>query len=65
MYTHGMWKDSTDEPICRAAQTYGCGGRKEREGYMERVTWKHTLSYVKLTANGNLPYNSGSSNGAQ
>ena len=30
-----------------------------------RITWKHTLPYVKWTANGNLLYNSGNSNGVQ
>ena len=31
-------------------QTYGHGGaerRKERVGFMERVTWKRVLPYVK------------------
>ena len=37
-------------------------GRKERVGYMERVTWKRKLPYVKQTANGNLLYDSGNSN---
>ena len=30
------------------------GGRKEKVGYMERVTQKHTLPYVNYIANGNL-----------
>ena len=38
------------------------GGEKERVGGTERVTWKHTLPYVKQTAKGNLLYDSGSSN---
>ena len=29
---------------------------------MENVTWKHTLTYVKQIANGNLLYDSGNSN---
>lgn len=29
---------------------------------MARVTWKHTLPYVKWTVNGSLPYDSGKSN---
>ena len=37
-------------------------GMKERAGYMERVTWKHTLPYVKYIANGNLVYDSRNSN---
>ena len=37
-------------------------GRKERVGCTERVTWKHTLPYVKQRANGNLLYDSGNSN---
>ena len=35
---------------------------RERVGCMERVTWKHTLPYVKWIANGNLLYDSGNSN---
>ena len=27
-------------------------GREERVGCMERVTWKHTLPYIKQIANG-------------
>ena len=52
-------KDSTVEPNCR--ERWRClqtekrlwiqnGGRKERVGC--RVTWKHTLSYIKQMANG-------------
>jgi len=37
-------------------------GREERVGYMERVTWKHILPYVKYIANGNLLYDPGNSN---
>ena len=40
----------------------GGGGRKEKVGCMERVTWKYTLPYVKQIANGNLLYDSGNSN---
>ena len=29
---------------------------------MENVTWKHTLTYIKQIANGNLLYDSGNSN---
>ena len=43
-------------------QTYGHGERGgEGEMYLERVTWKLTLPYVKQIANGNLLYDSGSS----
>ena len=38
------------------------GRWEERVRYMERVTWKLTLPYVKEIANGNLPYGSGNSN---
>ena len=38
------------------------GGGEERVEGMERVTWRHTLPYVKQIANGNLLYDSGSSN---
>ena len=45
-------------------ETYGLGGegRKERVGYMERVTWKLASLYVKYIANRNLLYDSGNSN---
>ena len=36
---------------------------EERVRSMERVTRKLTLPYVKEMANGNLPYDSGNSNG--
>ena len=36
--------------------------REERVRYMERVTWKLILPYVKQIANGNLLYGSGNSN---
>ena len=35
---------------------------EERVRYMERVTWKLTLPYVKYIANRNLLYGSGNSN---
>ena len=35
---------------------------EERVRCMERITWKLTLPYVKLIANGNLLYGSGNSN---
>ena len=38
------------------------GRGEERMRYMERVTWKLTLLYVKEIANGNLLYGSGNSN---
>ena len=64
-------KDSTDEPICRAAvetqaqrtelSLWGQGEEGEGEMY-ERVTWKLTLPSVKQIANGNLLFYSGNSN---
>ena len=33
-------------------------GRREKVRCMERVTWKHTLLYVKQIANGNFLYGS-------
>ena len=53
-----IWKpeDGTDEFICRTAMEKktkkrpmetGREGRRERVRYMERVTWKLTLPYVK------------------
>ena len=56
MLIYGIWKDSTDEPICRAAmekQTWRTDlwmwgkERKERMRCMERVTWKLSIPYVK------------------
>ena len=45
-------------------QSYGHEERGGRRGwkYMERVTRKLTLSYIKQVANGNLLYDSGNSN---
>ena len=40
------------------------GRGEERVRYMERVTWKLTLPYVKQIVNGNLLYGSGNSNRA-
>ena len=38
------------------------GREEERVRYMERVTWKLALPYVKLIAKGNLLYGSENSN---
>ena len=38
------------------------GRGEERVRYMERVTWKSALPYIKWTAKGNLLYGSGNSN---
>ena len=38
------------------------GRGKERVRYMERVTWRLTLPYVKQIANGNLLYGSENAN---
>ena len=38
---------------------------EERVRYMQRVTWKLTLPYVELVADGNLLYGSGNSNGGR
>ena len=52
-HIYGIWKDGTDESICRAAietltqrdiWTWGLG-RKERVGCTEKVTWKLILPY--------------------
>ena len=40
----------------------GTGRGERRVRYMERVTWKLVLPYVKQIANGNLLYGSGNSN---
>ena len=56
MHIYGIWKEGTDENICRAAmeiQTertalnspFGAG--EERVGSVVRVAWKHTLPCVK------------------
>ena len=42
-------------------QSYGHRG-EERVRCRERVTWKLTLPYVRLIANGNFPYVSGNAN---
>ena len=70
-HIYGIQKDGTDEPVCRAAMdtqaqrtnllTPG-GGREERMGCMQRVTWKHALPQVKQKANENLLSDSGNSN---
>ena len=38
------------------------GRKKERVGFMERVTWNLILPNVNYIANGNLLYDSGNSN---
>ena len=38
---------SGDTDIENRLMDTGVVGRKERVGWMERVTWKHTLSYVR------------------
>ena len=38
-------------------------GRRVKVRYLERVTWKLTIPYVKQIASGNLLYDSGNSNG--
>ena len=38
------------------------GQGEESVRYMERVTWKLTLPYIKQIASGNLPHGSGNSN---
>ena len=66
-----IWKDNTEEPICRAEMemqtqrtdlwTWGWGegvGGMNGESSMET----YTLSYKKLIASENLLYESGSSN---
>jgi len=40
------------------------GRGEKRLRYMERVTWKFALPYVKQITNGNLLYVSGNSNRA-
>ena len=56
-HIYGIQKDGTDEFICRAAmekQTNGHGeGRNGRMKFMERVTWKLTIPYVKQITIGN------------
>ena len=62
MHIYGFQKVGTDEPISKAAmetQTLRTDlrtrlGREKRVRGMEKVTWKHTLPYVKQIANGNL-----------
>ena len=65
-FSHGVQKEGTDEPVCRAGmqgrhreQTYGNGrwgekreGEANGEGGMEASTWP----YVKQTGSGDLLY---------
>ena len=53
IYINGIWKDGTDEPICRAAMEMltwrtdlWAQRRKEREGLIERVTLKHVHCHI-------------------
>ena len=69
MHIYGIQKNGTEEFICRAAlekQTQRIdmymGGGEERVRYMEKVTWKLTLPYIKQTAKRNSLYLSGNSN---
>ena len=66
----GIYKDDTDEFICRAVMekhTWRTDlwtweeGKNERvrwKNERKRVTWKLTIPYVKYIANGNLLYDS-------
>ena len=57
LFTRQQWRHRHRE------QTYGHRGiGEDGEGGVQRVTWKHTLTYVKQIANGSLLYDSGNSN---
>ena len=67
-HIYGIWKKGPEEFTAgqpwrsrHREQTCGHGERGERVRYMERVTWKLTLSCVKSMADGNLLYGSGNS----
>ena len=69
MHIYGIYKNGTEEFICRAAaekhidnRLVDMGRGEERVRCVERVAWKLTLPYVKQIANGNLLYGSGNSN---
>ena len=65
VYVYEIQKDGIDEFICRAAMekqtqrtdVWTWGGVEERVGYMERVTCKLTLPYVKQIAKQGLCIN--------
>ena len=71
-HIYGIYKESNDEHICRAAMetqtetrlmdkgSRGVEGEGETNG--EGSTEAYTLTYVKQVANGNLLYDSGNSN---
>ena len=56
LFSWQQWKNRHRE------QTLDMGREEEGVRYMERITWKHTIPYVKQTANGNFLYDSGNSN---
>ena len=68
VHIHGIQKDSTDEFMNRGAmekQTQKTDVRTQRRKRlrpMETVTWKFIIPYVKQATNGNLLYDSRSSN---
>jgi len=57
LFTGQQWRETDIEN-----RLMDIGRGEERVRYMERVTWKLTLPYVKEIANGNLLYGSGNSN---
>ena len=62
-YWRTYWQVAMEtQKLRRDLWTQFSGGKKARVGGMETVTWKHTLSYVKQTANRNLLYDSGNAN---
>ena len=65
MYVHGIQKDGTDKPICRAAmkmQTQRTGSWTQREKRVGRNSMEtYTLPYVKQIASRNLLCDTGSS----
>ena len=56
LFTGQQWRKDIENRLM------DMGRGEERMRCMERVTWKHTLLYVKQIANGNLLYGSGNSN---
>ena len=66
MHIHGIQKDNTDEPICKAVvemqtqrtdlSTQGQGEERENGKDGESNMETYTLPYVKYITNGNLLY---------
>ena len=57
LFSGQKWRDSQKTDLGMQQE-----GRRERTRCMETATWRLVTPDVKYRANGNLPYDSGSSN---